>query len=559
MLSLRSIGVLIVLAAPMACGQAGDPAVPCEALDLGEARSGMVASSAEAPVLVLSDSPRPFVILRSWDDDLAAWTHRREYLDRVENRKRICDGETCRDLIDPIEPGSRVLLTGSGRYVVAIDFGTPAAFRSWRVRDDGELDPGAKLTLEREGPNQLLASLRDSDTVIVRDATPARRLRAVNPMSGTYASEDELAPGMNLLLVAVGNRHVVGREVLDDTHERLVLVPVDRDEGDLREATPLVVAPAFSQVELTADDGHVIATSGEGEDAETFVFDVATGALLDRFLGAVVTGAHKLESMSGMRASSPDGSHVAYRTPSGALALRDLESASSCLVRSSSAGDHNLAGFAADGMLYLQADADVSNSHLFAFDTRERRLTALDPTDARGHHLAGVPSRLADRRKPWAIGVRNGTYSALQGDAPALGIGAQAPVFVPRDDDGLWMADVRRGDSSRQVSLRRLVPRRSPSGRGLDFGDVDGRDGLVQVDDLHGDDIGKTLATLFPSERPCLATGAPGGWAYQCGGNATNEFMAVAPMPSTENPGDGMTDSEVPDPSDSKPPQDGEK
>ncbi|HWB74981.1 MAG TPA: hypothetical protein VG755_08490 [Nannocystaceae bacterium] len=530
-------------------------------MDLGEARAGMVAAHDASPVLVLSDSPRPFVILRSQDAD-GAWVHRRAYLDLNQNHTEVCDGGVCRDETDAVQPGSAVLVTGTGRYIVAIEKGPPAVLRVWHVRDDGLLEENRDpATLDGSSDAyQLLASLRESNTLIVRDGTVNHR---IGRLEATGSSVEVLADEFPYLkLVAVGNRHVVGRDVLDDTHERLVLVPVDREDDDLRDATPLMVSSSFSAVELTADDEYVIATSGEGDDAETFVFDVQSGALVDRFLGAVVIGARKLESMAGMRATSPDGSHLAYRTPSGALALRDLQAASSCLVRSSSAGDHRIAGFAADGMLYMQADTSLSESHLFAFDTGARRLTALDAPDARGHFLAGVPSRLANRRQPWAIGVRNGTYSALQPDAQPLGIGAQAPVFVPRDDEGLWMADVKRGDSARHMSLRRLMPRRAETGRGFDFGDLDGPDALVEIDETTGESIGHTLATLYPTERPCLATGTPGGWAYQCGGSSKQEFVSAAPMPPTESasPGENLEATpEIPDPNDAPPMQDGEK
>jgi hypothetical protein len=99
--------------------------------------------------------------------------------------------------------------------------------------------------------------------------------------------------------------------------------------------------------------------------------------------------------------------------------------------------------------------------------------------------------------------------------------------------------------------LRRFLPRPAATGRGFDFGNLD-TDPLVQIHDTAGDEIGKNLATLYPSERPCLATGTPGGWAYQCGGSSSNRFMSAAPMPSTENgsasPGEDLENTEIPDP-----------
>lgn len=594
----RSLGIIVapfVLAGLSACGHTSDPAVPCDQIQLGEARAGTVAAAVDAPILAISDNPRPYVVHPVCDVDGCRWM--RSFLqddaDEADDAERdgdagdddeprpgkdhaigddtvvsaakpvgreaaatvgtagTKDGAAAGDETSPLDPltgGSGVLLTSTGRYVVAIDAESPV-FRTW------EIDPWAeppvrqvyKGGIQRSDALVLVVGLRGSDTIVARNSE--LELGSVDPRNATFETIAEGRP--DLKVVAVGDDHIIGREIVDGERDRVVLVPVTRDApGFFEGPVELATVPSLSRVELTAGDEFVVLTAGSGDDTETFVFSVPDGALVDRFLGGAVPGVSRLDALPGLRATSPDGSHLAYRTASGALALRDLQGATSCLVRSASGGDHSVAGFAADAMLYMQADQDLGNSHVFAFDTASRTLSALDAAD-RGHHLVGAPPHLADRRRPWAIGVRDGSYSALQDGAPAASLGLEGPVFLPRSDDrsALWLADkYDDGANQTRFGVRRFEP--EFVGRTYSFTTADDRDSVPEVFASVDDDtpLGPGLSRLGPGERPCVSTGTPGGWAYQCkNASSAQGFLAAAGLPSTEG-ASSLLDPEVPDP-----------
>jgi hypothetical protein len=538
----RGLGFIVAPLAvfgSLACGQTSDPAVPCERIELGEAQPGTVAALADSPVMAISDAPRPYVVHPVCTGDEGC------RLVRTYLESDTADADD-----DALPGGSALLLTSTGRYVVAIDRRkADPKLRSWAINPSAE-DPVTVVRNDVLGPGDaraLVVGMRDSDTIVVRN--DALELGTIQPDQPTFQPIAPNRPEMKV--VAVGNDYIVGREIIDGERERIVLVPVTREAQDFFGGPiDLATLPTLSRVEITGDDDHVVATAGDGDDAETFVFSIPDGVLVDRFLGGAVPGPLRLDALPGLRATSPDGTHLAYRTSSGALALRDLQESSSCLVRSATGGDHRVAGFAADAMLYMQADYDLGESHVFAFDTHARRLTALDPGD-RGHHLVGAPPRLDNRTRPWAIGVRDGSYAALQPDAPAESLGLQGPVFVPRGDDesALWLADRYEDDKNdTRFGLRRFVPRFD--GRTFDFTVADEPESVPDVfaSSTSDNPLAPGLSRLTPGERPCLSTGAPGGWAYQCGSsNAREGFLANAPLPTTEG-SSNLLDPEVSDP-----------
>ncbi len=555
MRSVRTIGALLV--GLSGCGQFSDPSVPCSALAQTEARAGTVAASSDAAVIAMSDAPRPWIVhwrcpdgaSRSAGPNLAAGcTYQRTYLESEPPQQRDDSperGSTVRDDIKALSGGSALLVSSTGHYVVAVDQ-AELELRTWRI-DPWAADPVRELYARNLGPDeptQLVASMRGTDVVLTRD-----RDRALRWMDAATGIAKPLAPEHPLLkLVAIGEQFVVGREVVDGERDRLVLVGVGA-EHEFELPVELMVAAELTRVELVAHDEVVVVSADGGDGPETFVFSVPDGELVDRFVGAAVNGNVPLESLPGLRASTPDGSRVVYRTPTGALAMRELQAASSCLVRSASAGDHNVAGFSADGMLYMQADGAFAESHLLAFDPSTRRVTALDAGTA-GHHLVAAPPSLAEGAAPWAVGVREGGYTALHGSGSAMALGLDAPVFVPRLEDGhaLWLGDTYQDDDDRtRFGLRRI--------------EADGS-GFMPMDDTvptimgeHGP-VGPNLTSLSASERPCLATGTPGGWAYQCGNPRQGGFLAAAPAPGSEEPGSDRLDPEVPDPQDPPPAND---
>ncbi len=553
---MRSLGIIVapfVLAGLSACGHTSDPAVPCDRIQLGEAHAGTVAAHAESPVLAISDNPRPYVVHPVCDGDGCRLM--RSFL---QDDAKFGPGTADEVEPDPLTGGSAVLLTSTGRYVVAID-SEDIELRTWELDAWAERPIRQKYRqpIARGDALVLVVGLRGRDTIVARNGN--LELGSLEPKNGAFETIAEGRP--DLKVVAVGDHHIVGREIIDGESDRIVLVPVTRDAPAYFDGpVDLATVPNLSRVELTAGDEFVVLTAGSGDDTETFVFSVPDGALVDRFLGGAVPGASRLDALPGLRAASPDGSHLAYRTASGALALRDLQGAASCLVRSASGGDHTVAGFTADAMLYMQADQDLGNSHVFAFDTVSRTLTALDAND-RGHHLVGAPPQLTDRRRPWAIGVRDGSYSALQDGAPAASLGLQGPVFVPRrdEDSALWIADKYDDDKNQtRFGVRRFVP--EFDGRTYAFTSAEDRESVPEVfSNLYSEEpLAPGLSRLGPGERPCVSTGAPGGWAYQCkNASSAQGFLATAGIPSTEGAA-SLLDPEVPDPPEPIDPDDDE-
>ncbi|MBK6916871.1 MAG: hypothetical protein IPH07_05685 [Deltaproteobacteria bacterium] len=531
------IGALLTLAGSSACGQISDPAVPCSAIAIDEARAATVAAQPGAAVIAMSDAPRPWIVHwrcppspgRDVEPSVAlGCSYQRTYLESELSAVPAGAaerGHQLRDDIVPLGGGSTLLVTSTGRFVVAVDL-AESELRTWRI-DPWAEDPVHEIYSRAIGGDdaaQLVAGMRGSDMVLVRDTS--RELRWLEAATGIARPVAPDHP--QLKIVAIGESYVVGREVVDGDHDRVVLVPIGEDH-EFDGVVDLPLAQDLSRVEITADDAYVVVTSGEGEGAETSVYGIPDGDRVDRFSGSAVNGNVPLEVLPGLRATTPDGVHLAYRTSTGALAMRELGAGSACLVRSASAGDHSLAGFAADGMLYMQADGAYSESHLLAFDPTTRRMTALDP-DTSGHHLVAVPPRLADRAQPWAVGVHEGSYAAMRAGGGAMGLGLKSPVFVPRLDDAnaLWVGDTYEDASDRtRFGMRRI--------QHTDAGFVPLDQSIAPID-VGGGHIDASLTFLSSNERPCLSTGTPGGWAYQCGNPRSGGFLANAPAPGSENP-----------------------
>src|SRR5690606_1727464 len=106
-------------------------------------------------------------------------------------------------------------------------------------------------------------------------------------------------------------------------------------------------------------DVQVIATTGQGSSARTLIYAVSDTDQIANFEGAVLSSPMPLEDIAGLSAVSPSGTHLAYITPRGSLALRNLDpdhqGDSACMIRPATAAKHALAGFAADGTLYFES------------------------------------------------------------------------------------------------------------------------------------------------------------------------------------------------------------
>ena len=78
---------------------------------------------------------------------------------------------------------------------------------------------------------------------------------------------------------------------------------------------------------VRARAAHRRPAEGRGAEATVLVFHVKSGELIDRFQGEVVSSRQEnnrraIEELPGLHAVAPSGDRLAYRTVSGALAVR---------------------------------------------------------------------------------------------------------------------------------------------------------------------------------------------------------------------------------------------
>ncbi len=508
-------------------------------MDLGRAELATVVSPEHAPVLAVAadeptaDEPTPFV------------TH------------QVCDGNDCWLQKSPLPgnyltAGNELMLTPSGRYLVGItDLNGVVTFRIHSDANASEpVEWIASPPVNASSPRHLVATMRgmkpfsapdrdvpdsDREWVIARDS--AGRLLRYAPGAATG---EHLAVGVsNLGVAAVGESYLVGRKVHNAGEETLYLVHVDGEGREHEEAKPLLRGATFSRIVVTPRDDMVIATSGEDDDAETFVFDVASGQLLDRFAGAAISGRTPGDDLPGLRAVSPDGSALAYRTPGGAIAMRGLDTQASCLVRSATGTSHSLAGFSADGVLYMESNGGAGKSQIYAFDPPTRRLSTLGDA-ARGMKLVAVPGREVRDDNDleggvvahWALAVHNGRYEAVleHGQAEALPLDDEVTI-LPRDDAAVWLLDTSDaadtiGASKRVLRVRRLAPQLGLTDRALRY-DPD-RPSIPDLVD--GESVGRFEFEISKrSSRACVATGTPGGWGWGCGAASSSLLFEMSP------------------------------
>lgn len=398
-----------------------------------------------------------------------------------------CNSKSSQVDLDTKTKPDQLMLTASGRWL---------AYRSGRdvFRVDLESCVGTSCSkspavLTAAGADELIGTLRGGDWLIYRSSG---QLRA------TYVGDDELVAarefrlgeGLDWKVVAMGHRHIVARTSRGDGTEELYLITIApaRKVDELAkpgEVQPLATGPAFGRVLLTegpspSDQGHpsefqhhvptdefVIASSGHELDARTLIYAVADRSLKANFPGEVVTKYAALEDVPGLSAVSPDGSHLAFIRRDGSLALRNLDSQGTCLVRSASRSTHLLAGFAADATLYFEAEHEqnpqVESVH--AYDPLTGVFTDLidpayiddddDNADSRRVNvwrLKAVPQRFDD--SPWAIiGLDDGDYIVHEGSSAK--VDHDEVSFLPRSEGDIWMLD---GDGSR-IDLSSVLPR----------------------------------------------------------------------------------------------------
>ncbi|MEX1368122.1 MAG: hypothetical protein AB1Z98_33645, partial [Nannocystaceae bacterium] len=363
--------------------------VPCGAFEAGEAGDNQVARARVGPIAAFA--MRDAFVLRN-----------------------LCDGPTgpCRvDRLDlpQLSAGSQVMLTTAGHYLVGIDH-DDGRVQTYEFDDEGrfvENGDEPELVDQEQGPAKLVIGLRDSDSLIVRDRRG--RLAVFEP---TASKAIPIAPELSELmrLAAVGEHHVAVKVPRADGRQTLYLVDLgNTDNGPRRPADPFEIATGdFTSIVIGPGDGTLVVSEGSGTEATVLVFDVRAKMLVDAFEGEVVSARQEnqrraLEEVPGLHAVSPSGDQLAYRTTSGALAVRQLGTQSSCLVRNTNrlgtarqptrdVGNHDTAGFSADGIIYAEYNVGASDSYVYAYDPRQQQIVPLGNEEG-GWHLSAVPGR----------------------------------------------------------------------------------------------------------------------------------------------------------------------
>lgn len=470
------------------CGLDSEPSRVCGSLDLASMQTRGF------------DRPAPTVIA------LSTGTNRITVV-RACEELGACEAELVTQVIDLGERGvpAQLLLTASGQWLTyRIDT---------RVYS---LDLESEDLYTRGGPiaHDLIGSLRGGDWLIYRTWGDAHN--SSNPTPPVHESElwAYYVPGfdaadqplrhfrigagagtkIDLRVAAMGHRHIVARRLLGDGEEELYLVriaPARRHDefGDSARGKPLLLARGkpFTRVLITTGpspaergdplefqhevpiDLQVIATAGEGASARTLIYDVSNTKQIANFEGAVVNSPVPLQSITGLGAVSPSGSHLAYITPRGSLALRSLASTNpdsdidqACLIRPATAATHMLAGFAADGTLYFESSEQKSDL-IYAYDPVSQELTLLT-NHSNSWRLYAVPPKRFEAEDgsvaPWAVVAYEG-YHGARPDASPSGFEYKRVNFLPRGDDSLWLLEGQESgnfETPNRLTLRRVQP-----------------------------------------------------------------------------------------------------
>jgi hypothetical protein len=526
-----------------ACTADGEPTVPCGETVLEDAQRAILARGVQVLAFAEPGSEGRRVTL-------------------VRDR---CPDATCAgpelevQSIELERAPDEILLSGTGRHLAWSSGGTLHAV-DLECEEPGRSCRSQIALGSRFAAHVFVGTLRSGEWVVLRDAAG---LWAVD-LAADEPEPLRLGDDPNLLAVALGDRSVVARRILADGQEELVLLRVNpskhHDEGGAASAgriTPLARGPAFSRVVVTRGpspaargelddpspdaftDLHVVATSGHGPPAQTAVFGVIDGEPSDAFPGRALSSHVDREQLEGLDAVSPDGSHLAYVTPGGSLALRGLSSQSSCLVRAASEGRHELAGFTADGLVLFesrQEDPDGrAGTRIGAWDPAALHFWWLSDADA-GRTLRAAPPRHASTDQqptiPWAIAMRDGYEAVQPGDAPQpLGLSTGRVSFLRRfaADGALWLVDAGdegAGDGSARTHLRLKKIRVLEDGSAPIEFDAHGSDpsyedqgALVPVD--HDFAAGTAL---------CMSAAQPGGFGARCGGGGGKpSFLQAGP------------------------------
>lgn len=462
-------------------------------------------------------------------------------------------------------PAEQLMLTGSGRWLVyrsgdttyEIDLDACQPSPSQGPMGCDEIDFGT------EAIDELIGSLRGGDWIVYRTWGETKDTKVTNSqLWAIYVGDDplfeaatpafRLGTGLDLRVAAMGHRHLVARHSNGDGSEDLYLVDIappcaEFDSEGCNEtrgrARLLASGQTFERVIITAGptpsklgrapefqhhvptDATVIATSGQGADARTLIYEVESLSQVANFAGEVVTKHTALEDVPGLSPVSPDGSHLAYIAPNGTLALRDLDTQRSCMVRSSVGATHLLAGFASDGTIYLESEENRPNATyelVHVYNPLTQVVTPLVEPELVGKNfvwrLRAVPPRADYDEEPWAIVGSSHDYLARPNTTPdslSYDDSRSEASFLPRGEEGLWVIEAEPDDhdADSYLNIHRFDP------------DVD--DHLQRLSEPH----------RYASQEVCMSMLQSAGttpWASQCSSPTQPEKFLDTGVPEGE-------------------------
>lgn len=501
---LNMAGAALVPLLALSCSLDAEPSDPCGSLELGG--DHLRDTDLTAPTVLALSSGTAIILLRTC---VGFGT---------------CETELLQQTIEVGQTPDQVMVSGSGRWL------TYRIGSSLSRIDLNTAELRAKTDLH--DVDQVLGSLPGSDWLIYRTTQDGELWAYFAGDADALIDEhgDPLARprfridgGLDLRVAAMGHRHVAARRLLGDNREELYLIRVaparrhdengTSDRGVPRLLTrggqisrviitegpsPLDFGDPYEFGHTLATDVQVIATSGvtfdhhsgkvpkrNYEHARTLIYRVSDMSQLANFDGAVVTATNDLERVAGLNAISPDGSHLAYRTPGGSLALRDLDNLRACMVRPASSGaEHLVAGFGADGTLYFESLEGPTEQLVYAYDPANVAVTRLTGPEGVWRLKAAPSEPFVDDQNiahPWAVVAQSGVFGAADGRTQPLRY--HGVNFLPRDEDeSLWLLENEPGALATDMShlwVRRLQPTMGTSGTsGMSF-DTEGADPSV--------------------------------------------------------------------------------
>ena len=562
-----------------ACVDISDPILPCGPLELGapdedENDTALASRLVErAPMIAISAMTRDerfssMVVYPLCADERLDCGLRAHHLD--------------------LTPGSQIAVTGTGNWVVGID-NPRGDWRAWRLQYEDDLTaPSLVLADEDDAPDpspyRIVASLRDQDRLLVRDGGEHSRLYAVTPGTREIVRFPEAEKGTFVL--AVGHRFAVLGKAQGYRGDWLYFVAVGpftakeqaqhelMNEGAVLRVGPI---PGLEDVFLSPDDSKAAVSRFNDGFQETLVFDVLSGAKIDGFDGSPISLDSGRQELPGLSAFSPDSSRLSYRRSDGDLALRNLTTRGSCAVRP---GDHRIAGFSADGILFAEArqysrlNDKRGTSEVVTIDLSTgvgQRLPQYGSAEERDFHLVAVPAE--HDSVPWAIGTQDGALHLLQPELDPVRLAdstrePEPPELLPKTGSGMWLlrsslSPSDAGGDDRSISIQRIVATEpdadeyeiaftqpevhlqmcpsNTSPRPLTHitaashpisGYVPPRPNIAGPDPIV--DMSEPTLTFQGNEHLCISTAIPGRWAYRCRPASVARFFEGSDRPSSE-------------------------